>query len=136
MRKYKLEKTVNGKAYTNELRQFIANQVDIELNRSNKSIKTIWESLGSEFNLGWSTVRRYHNALGNSPSARKRNSNQDRANVFPISIGKYSEELRSEVMRYAMRFGVPQTSNKFKICEGSVYDWLKAYGLSTAYFNR
>jgi len=134
MRKYKLEKTINGRAYTNELRQFIANQVDLEINRSNDSIKNIWEMLGNQYNLAWTTVRRYHNALGNSPSARKRNSN--RANVFPISIGKYSEELRSEVMRYAMRFGVPKASNKFKISNDIVYDWLKAYGFSTAYFNR
>ena len=72
MRKYKLERTTKKKAYTNELRQFIANQVDLELNRSNESIKTIWESLGNQYNLAWTTVRNYHNALGNSPSARKR----------------------------------------------------------------
>ena len=67
MRKYKLEKTINGKAYTNELRQFIANQVDLELNRSNDNIKTIWEMLGNQYSLAWTTVRNYHNALGNSP---------------------------------------------------------------------
>ena len=100
MRKYKLEKTINGRAYTNELRQFIANQVDLELNRSNKNIMSIWESLGSQYNLSWTTIRNYHNALGNSPSARKRQANK--ANVFPISIGKYSEELRGEVMRYKL----------------------------------
>jgi len=134
MRKYKLEKTINGKAYTNELRQFIANQVDLELNRSNDSIKTIWEMLGNQYSLAWTTVRNYHNALGNSPSARKRRTN--RANVFPISIGKYSEELRSEVMRYTMRFGVPKAANKFRVSNSTIYDWLKAYGFSTAYFNR
>lgn len=134
MRKYKLEKTINGKAYTNELRQFIANQVDLELNRSNDNIKTIWEMLGNQYSLAWTTVRNYHNALGNSPSARQRRTN--RANVFPISIGKYSEELRSKVMRYAMRFGVPTASSKFRVSNSTIYDWLKAYGLSTAYFNR
>ena len=134
MRKYKLEKTINGKAYTNELRQFIANQVDLELNRSNDNIKTIWEMLGNQYSLAWTTVRNYHNALGNSPSARQRRTN--RANVFPISIGKYSEEPRSKVMRYAMRFGVPTASSKFRVSNSTIYDWLKAYGLSTAYFNR
>jgi len=135
MRKFNNEVTRNGRTYTDELRQKVANRVDYLLATTTNSSWNIWHQVGEEFDVSWGTARRYHNALGNSPSARG-NKKRNSVNVKPIEELQYSEAMRHVIMQLAMKSSVVKVSKMLNIGNTTIYDWLKAYGLSTAYFNR
>lgn len=134
--KFAFEKKVNGKFYNNELRQAVANRVDFYINTTTSSMDSIWRRVGKEFDISWGSARNYHNALGNAPNGRKRNSNS--VNIEPIAKSRYSKELRYIVMQAAMKnnLSVPAIAKSLNIANSTVYDWIKAYGWSTAYFNK
>lgn len=136
VRKFAFEKKTRNKFYSNELRQAVANRVDYYLTTTNSSIDSIWRRVGKEFDISWGSARNYHNALGNAPSARKRNSNAP--NVEPISKSRYSNELRYVVLKTVMEsnMSIPVVAKSLNISNSTIYDWVKAYGWSTAYFSK
>lgn len=137
MRKFAYEIKINGQNYTHEFRQKVANYIEYRLNNSNYSLHQICEDLPNVFGVSRASGVRWYNALGNAASSKRRKH----LNVKPIldkadNMSKYTEEFRKNVMEFAMRFGVPSAGKKYKVCNESIYDWIKAYGWSTAYFNR
>jgi len=136
MRKFAFELNRNGKDYNNELRQAVANKVDYYLTTTSSSAWDIWHIVAEDFGISWGSARKYHNALGNAPSARGRKKNAP--NIKPIAEKQYPEALRKLIMQNALRNGlsVPKVAKLAGVSNSTVYDWIKAYGWSTAYFNR
>ncbi|MDB4378610.1 helix-turn-helix domain containing protein [bacterium] len=136
MRKFNHEVNRKGRKYTNELRQAVANKVDFYLNTTTLSSMAIWERVSKEFDVCWMSARNYHNALGNAPSARGRKRNP--TNIEPIAKGRYPSNVRKIIMEAAMKENVSvyRLSKLLGISNSTIYDWLKAYGYSTAYFNK
>jgi len=136
MRKFAFEVNRNGKDYNNELRQAVANKVDYYLTTTSSSAWDIWHIVGEDFGISWGSARNYHNALGNAPSARGRKKNSP--NIKPIAEKQYPEALRKLIMQNALKNGltVPKVTQLAGVANSTVYDWIKAYGWSTAYFNR
>lgn len=134
MRKFKLQPMVNGRKYTHEFRQYVVDHIESRLQNSNLSLSQICQELPEVLGVSRATGHRWYNALGNAAGGKRRN----KFNVQPVLDfnSPYSEEFRKSTMGFAMRFGVPSASRKYKVCAESIYDWIKAYGWSTAYFNR
>jgi len=119
--------------YSNEFRQVMSNEVETLMESRVMSAVDAWQYVAKRLGVHWNTVRRAHNALGNA--ARIRSRFKGTPNVQPILRG-YSEEFRHEAMLKAMRIGVISSAKEMGCDTHSIYDWLKAYGYSSAYFNR
>lgn len=136
MRKFAFEVNANGKKYSHELRQAVANRVDFYLNTTPDSLNTIWHKVGKEFEISWGSVRNYHDALGNAASARGRTRNS--VNISPIAKSRYPEKVRHLIMSVAMKpnRSIPEIADSLQMSNSTIYSWIKAYGWSTAYFNK
>jgi transposase-like protein len=123
--------------YTNEFRQWLANEAELLVQSQLISLDSAYKIVAKKANVNRNTVRRAHNALANAPQARHRYGEF----VMPIleskiTHGKYTHEDRYKAMRLAIETSVPKAAKKLKISPHSIYDWIKAYGFSSAYFNR
>ena len=137
MRKFKFQPMINGKKYTHELRQYVVDHIESRLQNSNLSLSQVCNEIPEVIGISRASAHRWYNALGNAAGGKLRNN----FNVKPIldkddNKSPYTEEFRKSVMEFAMRFGVPSAGKRYKVCNESIYDWIKAYGWSTAYFNR
>lgn len=123
--------------YSNEFRQWLADQAELLVQSQLISLDAAHKIVAKQAGVNRNTVRRAHNALANAPQARHRYGEF----VMPIlesktTHGKYSHEDRYEAMMLAIKTSVPKAAKQLKICPESIYDWIKAYGFSSAYFNR
>jgi len=118
--------------YSNEFRQWLANQVELLVQSQLISLNAAHKIVAKQVGVDRNTARLAHNALANATQARHRYGEF----VMPILESKYTHEDRYEAMELAIRTSVPKAAKALNISRGSIYDWLKAYGWSSAYFNR
>jgi len=118
--------------YGNEFRQQLANEAEKLIQSQIISLDAAYKVVAKNTGASANTVRRAHNALANAPQARHRYGEF----VMPILQSKYTHEDRYQAMELSIRTSVPKAARALGICAQSIYDWLKAYGWSSAYFNR
>ena len=118
--------------YGNAFRQLLANEVEKLVQSQIISLNAAHKVVAGKTGASVNTVRRAHNALANAPQARHRYGES----VMPILQSKYTHEDRYQAMELSIRTSVPKAARTLGICAQSIYDWLKAYGWSSAYFNR
>jgi hypothetical protein len=75
-------------------------------------------------------------AMGVTPNQQSFSGNQQ--NTAPLRDYSYKidEQYRLRACRLAMSSSVQVAANLFKVTERSVRNWLKAYNMQTAYWNR